>query len=75
MEERYLLALRERHSTADKQAKFQPKRGDVVFVQSENKNRGAMALSNCRRNVPEKGRSRRAVRVQMELWRELCNKF
>ena len=45
MEERYLVALRERHNTAHKQAKFQPKRGDVVFVRSENKNRGAWPLT------------------------------
>ena len=41
----YRVALRERHNMAHKPAKLQPKRGDVVIVQSENKNRGVWPLA------------------------------
>ena len=59
----YLVALRERHNMAHKQAKFQPKRGDVVIVQSENKNRGVWPLANVEETYP--GRDGvRAVRVK-----------
>lgn len=54
-------------NTAQKQAKFQPKGGDVVIVQSENKNRGAWPLAIVEETYLEKDGVVRAVRVQMEL--------
>ena len=56
--------LRERHNMAHKQAKFQPKRGDVVIVQSESKNRGSWPLAIVEETYPGKDGVVRAVRVK-----------
>ena len=49
---------------AHKQAKFQPKRGDVVFMQSETKNRGSWRLAIVEETYPGRGEVIRAVRVK-----------
>ena len=49
---------------AHKQAKFQPKRGDVVIVQSENKNRGVWPLAIVEETYPGRNSVARAVRVK-----------
>ena len=49
---------------AHKQTKFQPKRGDVVIVQSESKNRGSWPLAIVEEMYPGKDGVVRAVRVK-----------
>lgn len=41
----YLTALRERHNLMHRVTKFQPKKGDVVIVKTDNKNRGTWPLA------------------------------
>ena len=41
----YLAALRERHNLTHKEAKFKPKVGDVVIIETDNKNRGTWPLA------------------------------
>ena len=49
---------------AHKQAKFQPKRGGVVIVQSENKNHGVWPLATVEETYPGKDGVITAVRVK-----------
>ena len=49
---------------ARKQAKFQPKRGDVVIVQSESKDRGSWSLAIVEETYPGKDGVVRAVLVK-----------
>ena len=64
MEKEYLVALRERHNMAHKQTKFQPKRGDVVIVQSESKNRRSWPLAIVEETYLGKDGVVRPVRVK-----------
>ena len=41
----YLAVLRERHNLTHKEAKFKPKVGDVVIIETDNKNRGTWPLA------------------------------
>ena len=60
----YLIALRERHNVSHKQAKFQPKIGDLVIVQSESKNRGKWPLAIVKEMYPGKDGVVIAVRIK-----------
>ena len=60
----YLTALRERHNLAHKESKFQPKPGDAVLVQTDNKNRGKWPLAIVQETYPGKDGIVRAVRLK-----------
>ena len=60
----YLVALRERHNMTHKKGKFQPKRGDVVMIQAESKNRGTWPQGIVEETYPGKDNVVRGVRVK-----------
>ena len=57
----YLTALRERHTHENK---FQPKRGDVVIVKTDDKNRGTWPLAIMNQVYPGKDGVIRAVQLK-----------
>ena len=60
----YLTALRERHNLMDRVTKFQPKKGDVVIVKTNNKNRGTWPLAIVNEVFPERDGVIRAVQLR-----------
>lgn len=64
----YLVALRERHNlhVVHKRRKYQPKPGNVVIVQSDNKIRGKWPLAIVTETYPGKDGIIRAVRLKTE---------
>ena len=58
----YLTALRERHNLTHRVTKFQPKKGDVVIVKTDNKNRGTRPLAIVNEVYPG---SDSVIRVQL----------
>lgn len=60
----YLTALRERHNLTHRVTKFQPKRGDVVIVKTDNKNRGTWPLAMVNEVYPGSDGVIRAVQLR-----------
>ena len=60
----YLTALRERHNLNHRRAKYQVKKGDVVLVKSDERNRGKWPLAIVREIFPGRDGVVRAVRVE-----------
>ena len=60
----YLTALRERHNLTHAVTKFQPKKGDVVIVKTENKNRGTWPLAIVNEVYPGSDGVIRAVQLK-----------
>lgn len=60
----YLTALRERHNLMHRVTKFQPKKGDVVIVKTDNKNRGTWPLAIVNEVYPGSDGVIRAVQLR-----------
>lgn len=60
----YLTALRERHNLTHAVTKFQPKKGDVVIVKTDNKNRGTWLLAIVNEVYPSSDDVIRAVQLK-----------
>lgn len=60
----YLTALRERHNLTHTVSKFQPKKGDVVIVKTDSKNRGTWPLAIVNEVYPGNDGVIRAVQLK-----------
>lgn len=60
----YLTALRERHNLMHRVTKFQPKKGDVVIVKTDDKNRGRWPLAIVNEVYPGSDGVIRAVQLR-----------
>lgn len=60
----YLTALRERHNLTHTVSKFQPKKGDVVIVKTDSKNRGTWPLAIVNEVYPDNDGVIRAVQLK-----------